>query len=108
MGALRKTAPEILQPTQIIIFPVDQARPDFEEGLTWWEKFQAYEIGDLVLFEIKMFAIATLVVTLLGITMVGGYGAKQAIGYDFFPESSSSKFLETPNPTYAKPPHVIQ
>ncbi len=108
MGALRKTAPEILQPTQIIIFPVDQARPDFEEGLTWWEKFQQSEIGDLVLFEAKMFAIATVLVALIGTTLVGGYGVKQAIGYDFFPESSSSKFLEAPNPTYDRAPHVIQ
>ncbi|MBL8066873.1 MAG: hypothetical protein JNM28_00310 [Armatimonadetes bacterium] len=82
MGALRKTAPEILQPTQIIIFPVDQVRSQPVEGPTWWEKFQDSDAGSLILFEAKMFGLTAFFVALTG--MIGYFAifSKEASGIE--------------------------
>lgn len=82
MGALRKTSPEIVQPTQIIIFPVGQALSQPAEGPTWWEKFQESEAGSLILFEAKMFAVTAVLVALTG--MIGYFAifAKESSGIE--------------------------
>jgi len=92
MGALRKTAPEILQPTQIIIFPVDQARPDLIERASAWDKFADSPVGSLVLFEIKMFATVAALALVFAGSLAFGYTAKTSAGVDLYPEASISQW----------------
>jgi len=92
MGALRKTAPEILQPTQIIIFPVGQARPDLIERPNAWEMFADSPVGSLLIFEVKMFAtVGALALVFFG-SLAFGYTAKSAAGIDLYPEASLSQW----------------
>ncbi len=77
MGALRKPAP-VYQPTQIIILPLNQAKPSVSEELTWWDRFSTSEFGDLVLFEIKAFACAGLAFAVLGAALAGLYSAQSS------------------------------
>ena len=107
MGALRKTAP-VLQPTQIIIFPINQAKPGVSEKPSAWERFKDSKTGDLILFEVKMFAAAFAIFALTGGFFGGLYAAKTAVGIDIFPESSASGFLSSVtdnSPTQM--PHVL-
>jgi|GEM_PF-6024143 len=82
MGALRKTAPEIVQPTQIIIFPVDHLQTQSVEGPSFWDKFKESEVGDLVLFEAKMFGMVAAVGVAIAVAGWFGYAAKTSAGID--------------------------
>lgn len=106
MGALRKTAPEILQPTQIIIFPVDQARPDLIERPSAWERFADSPVGSLILFELKMFATVAAVALVLVGSLAFGYTAKSAAGIDIYPEASLSQWKPAMDVTYMQPAHT--
>lgn len=107
MGALRKTAP-VLQPTQIIIFPVNQAKPGASEKPSAWEQFKDSKVGDLILFELKMFAMAFAALAVCACAFGGAYSAKSAAGMDIFPESSSSSFFASmSNDAPANLPHVL-
>lgn len=93
MGALRKTSPAVVQPTQIIVFPIDQARPDLVEKPSIWERMEESEVGSLVLFELKMFGITAIVATLLGGAILGSWQVKQAASFDMNENASTSAFV---------------
>lgn len=107
MGALRKTAPEILQPTQIIIFPVEQARPEQIEQPTAWEKFQESEVGSLVLFEIRMFSMVAFAACLIG--MIGYFGiyAKETSGIELSDTISWTGIKDNLNQSSFRPAHYL-
>lgn len=107
MGALRKTAPEILQPTQIIVFPVEQARPDLIEEPSTWEKFQDSETGSLILFEIRMFALTAFVASMLG--MIGFFGmvGKESSGIELSETQSWTGTKQALSESTWQPSHYL-
>ncbi|MEZ5162209.1 MAG: hypothetical protein R2688_00350 [Fimbriimonadaceae bacterium] len=73
MGALRKHQEQI-QTAEIIIFPYEQARPEFSSRKkedSSWSRFMQSEFMDVVMFEIKAFAITGLV----AVVVAGSYFA---------------------------------
>lgn len=99
MGALRKPTPEIDAPTQIIVFPIGQVRPDLIERASVWEKFADSPVGSLVLFEIKMLAITAALLFCIAVFGYGAYVGKSASGVDLFPDASFSAFQHVPHST---------
>ncbi|ARU41560.1 hypothetical protein CCB80_10590 [Armatimonadetes bacterium Uphvl-Ar1] len=93
MGALRKTSPAVVQPTQIIVFPIDQARPDLVEKPSFWERMEESEVGNLVLFELKMFGMTAIIAALIGGAILGSWQVKQAANFDMNENVSSSAFV---------------
>ena len=76
MGALRKQE-EHFQTAEIIIFPFEQARPEFssrKKKVSSWSRFMQSEFMDVVLFEIKAFAITGVIAAVF----VGSYFAANA------------------------------
>lgn len=93
MGALRKTAPQPLEPTEIILFPIDRAWQESREAPSWLEKFADSEFGNVVLFELKAFAfLAVAGFVFLGL-LLGGYWAKEAAGVDVLPDGGMTPLV---------------
>jgi hypothetical protein len=107
MGALRKTAPEIVQPTQIIIFPVDHHRAQSVEGPTAWEKFRESEVGDLVCFELKMFGMVALAGLTIAVAGWFGYAAKTSAGINLDENFSYTGLAHQIQDSSWKPAHYL-
>lgn len=107
MGALRKNAPEILQPTQIIIFPVEQARPELIEEPTAWEKFQDSEVGSLVLFELRMFGVTAFLACMIGMIGYFGMATKEASGFEMSDTQSWTSIKHQLGESSWKPSHYL-
>ncbi len=107
MGALRKTAPEIVQPTQIIIFPVDHTQPHSIEGPSAWDQFKESEVGNLVLFEAKMFGMVAVAAVAIAVAGWFGYAAKSAAGVDMDPEFSYSGLAHQIQDSSWQPAHYL-
>ncbi|MFM9873932.1 MAG: hypothetical protein ACKVQS_10770 [Fimbriimonadaceae bacterium] len=107
MGALRKTAPEIVQPTQIIIFPVDHAQPLSKEGPSAWDSFKESDAGSLILFEVKMFGMVAVAAVAIALAGWFGYSAKTAAGIDVDPNFSYSGLSHQLQESNWKPAHYL-
>ncbi|MBA4291388.1 hypothetical protein C0431_00280 [bacterium] len=107
MGALRKTSPAVVQPTQIIVFPIDQARPDLVEKPSIWERMEESEVGSLVLFELKMFGITAIIAGLVGLSLWGGYTAKSAAGINLDESISMHQISTHLTDSNWKPSHYL-
>lgn len=107
MGALRKTAPEIVQPTQIIIFPVDHLQPRSIEGPSAWDSFKESEVGSLVLFEVKMFGMVAIAATAIAVAGLFGISAKTSAGIDVDPNFSYSGLAHELQESSWQPAHYL-
>ena len=107
MGALRKSSPAVVQPTQIIVFPIDQARPDLVEKPSAWERFEDSEAGSLILFELRAFGLTFLAAATIGLAFYGGYSAKNSMGIDLSDNMSLTMAQQSITKSDWKPSHYL-
>jgi hypothetical protein len=108
MGALRKSIQAAPQPTQIIIFPVGQVRPDLAERPSFWERFSDSEAGSVILFELQMFGVVAAVAGLFWAAALGLGSIQQSTGFEMSETTSTSRLVHQLQESSWAPAHTLR